>query len=165
MNIAEVKPITIFAKKSDKNTGKQRSIKCFIGIRLTFDDVDQRLDGRPCVNAKGHKSEPVGHTIFWSATYGTYSLTEPTRPELDEATAPWCRISKRLRMEEAEPLTLNGAIVVKEKRVKGNPDTNVRFDVSKWFPCGDGTTWGQRAIAAIAAANEERLQETAEAAA
>ena len=145
MQIIEVKPVYHYGKK--KVNGKQKAVRLFLGIKCVFDDVDSRLVGMLCVDGKGKAVEPQGHVIFCSARFGTYTLTEPHRPELDESTAPVCGITKRLKMEEAAPLTMDNAVVVREKRVKNNPACKsgswTDKDVAKWFPRGDGTNLGR----------------------
>lgn len=62
---------------------------------------------------------------------------------------------------EARPLVQDNAVVVRDKRVKNNPACKrgswTAKDISKWFPRGDGTTWGKDAIAAIAGALAEAV--------
>lgn len=72
------------------------------------------------------------------------------------------KVASLLNTINAKPLTSGNAVIVKGERVRGNPASKVRVDVSKWYPRGDGTTWGRIAIAAIASANEEYIQEQAE---
>lgn len=162
MHIIEARPIYHHDAKTvpSPKTGKpvKRSIRIFLGIKIVFDDVDRRLMGQPCCDGHGKRVEPSGTTVFWSPKHDTYSVTEPHRPELDESTAPWCRIARRFKMEEAQPARMDGSIVVKAKRVKNNPDSKIKSwsvrDFTKNCP-----GLAAMALPAIAAAEQERLTE------